>query len=1097
MRHFLRFTAVALAAALCASAHAQSTINTAQPAQNSTLSSLVIRQLAQAAASDINGLLGMHPTASSCASTATVGTDCLIVGTSPYLWTKWTGNTGGWAHIGSIDPTTGAFSIALSSGNVLKADPITTAFSNGRVTIGLGYNSSLAVAGSPGTLGLNLAHSNIFNAQQTVNLNAAALPAALTGMLLNLGGVDATAARLQVNSFGAIAAVSGAVYGGTNALPTAVADGTELVGINAYAYNGAALVGPIVSFRTYVEQSGGITAGAQGSRGCIATTTAGGTTLTNGLCQHNDRGVTLESPTSASLGAGWINVTGGFAINGVAVTPGSPGAAGTLLQGTGSAPSYTATPTLGIAGTTVGTLAFANLSTGSIKLQPQTGALGTSVLTLPAVTDTLAVLAAAQALTNKSYNGLTITSTTGVLTLAAGKTLTDTSAIGASVLLGSAGGGFTAYAGGNCTNQFIRSLSAAAALTCATVQNTDLANSTISGVALGGNLFGLTFGTHLTAGGSSYNGSAAVTITSDATNANTVSTIVARDGSGNFSAGTITASLTGHASSDCALTGCTMAGNIAMGGNAITGAAGITGTQLTSTIATGTPPLVVASTTNVPNLNASSLGGATFAAPGTIGGGTPGAATFTTLAISSLTNANVITLANIVQDATAWSLLGNATSGAANYAPFTVGSLTNKASPATSDKVMIQDAATGALLNATIGQIFAAVGSGVTDIGGATGSITLGNQLAISGGTLNVKSVAPATMSAAGNVPTTACNQTVSAAGATFYAIGVSGSYATGCKITILNADPKTGTTGAKFISFVSCTPGQTGTYVYPLDSIEVQFDGSAWAATRCPGLWPMPSGVFVLNVNPSSGSDTWGASDGLSTGSRAFASTANAGAQVIGLMRMTPQQPPTTLNIKLCSGCTDSALIHWSWQGGIVGATGRAAVVIDCNAGTIAGQIQLFFPATIVEVQQCNLINTISLSEGAEFILNGGGVLSAPQMTPVSGGYNVVCSQGSKFFNNTGSGQVNLLGGSGAGLIVASGGCTAQFPSNFQQTGNITFSDTIARAQSNSFITFAGWSPNSFSMSASKYQLIECGIIEGSASLPGSAGSASCTQVN
>ncbi len=53
--------------------------------------------------------------------------------------------------------------------------------------------------------------------------------------------------------------------------------------------------------------------------------------------------------------------------------------------------------------------------------------------------------------------------------------------------------------------------------------------------------------------------------------------------------------------------------------------------QITSTLATGIAPLVVASTTNVANLNASSLSGATFASPGTIGGGTPGAGTFTTL----------------------------------------------------------------------------------------------------------------------------------------------------------------------------------------------------------------------------------------------------------------------------------------------------------------------------------------------------------------------------------------------------------------------------------------------------------------------------------
>lgn len=69
---------------------------------------------------------------------------------------------------------------------------------------------------------------------------------------------------------------------------------------------------------------------------------------------------------------------------------------------------------------------------------------------------------------------------------------------------------------------------------------------TISGIPLGSNLSTLTFGTYLT--GTSYNGSSAVTIATNATNANTASTIVARDASGNFSAGTITAALSGNAS---------------------------------------------------------------------------------------------------------------------------------------------------------------------------------------------------------------------------------------------------------------------------------------------------------------------------------------------------------------------------------------------------------------------------------------------------------------------------------------------------------------------------------------------------------------------
>lgn len=58
-------------------------------------------------------------------------------------------------------------------------------------------------------------------------------------------------------------------------------------------------------------------------------------------------------------------------------------------------------------------------------------------------------------------------------------------------------------------------------------------------------------------------------------------------------------------------------------------------TTIESTIATGTAPFTVASTTNVANLNASSLGGATFAAPGAIGSGTASTGAFTTLSASS------------------------------------------------------------------------------------------------------------------------------------------------------------------------------------------------------------------------------------------------------------------------------------------------------------------------------------------------------------------------------------------------------------------------------------------------------------------------------
>jgi hypothetical protein len=96
------------------------------------------------------------------------------------------------------------------------------------------------------------------------------------------------------------------------------------------------------------------------------------------------------------------------------------------------------------------------------------------------------------------------------------------------------------------------------------ITNTNIA---INGTQVSGNISGsagsvanaLTLGTYLT--GTSFNGSAAVTATVDATSANTASKVVARDASGNFSAGTITATLSGAATS--ATTATNLAGGTA------------------------------------------------------------------------------------------------------------------------------------------------------------------------------------------------------------------------------------------------------------------------------------------------------------------------------------------------------------------------------------------------------------------------------------------------------------------------------------------------------------------------------------------------------
>jgi hypothetical protein len=185
-------------------------------------------------------------------------------------------------------------------------------------------------------------------------------------------------------------------------------------------------------------------------------------------------------------------------------------------------------------------------------------------------------------------------------------------------------------------------------------------NGTISGVALGSNLNALTLGTYLT--GTSYNGSGAVTAAVDATSANTVSKVVARDASGNFSAGTITAALTGNAST---ATSATTATNLAGGGagqipyNTGSGATAFlaagTSTYLLQSNGTAAPSWVAAPA-------AANNGTLTLAVSGT---GLSGSATFTAnqATTSTFTVTSNATSANTASAIVARDGSGNFTAG--------------------------------------------------------------------------------------------------------------------------------------------------------------------------------------------------------------------------------------------------------------------------------------------------------------------------------------------------------------------------------------------------------------------------------------------------
>jgi hypothetical protein len=160
-------------------------------------------------------------------------------------------------------------------------------------------------------------------------------------------------------------------------------------------------------------------------------------------------------------------------------------------------------------------------------------------------------------------DGSNLTNTGSTLTAGSGsQRLVQTTLVSGTMTTSATSSGLTFD---NSTNTITAGIFSGSGASLTNIPNGALTNSTISGISLGGTLGTLTMavsGTGLS-GSDTYDGSGSTTftVTSNATSSNTVSTIVARDGSGDFSAGTITASLSGNATS---ATSATNAANITL-----------------------------------------------------------------------------------------------------------------------------------------------------------------------------------------------------------------------------------------------------------------------------------------------------------------------------------------------------------------------------------------------------------------------------------------------------------------------------------------------------------------------------------------------------
>ena len=310
---------------------------------------------------------------------------------------------------GGTITTSGTLSINLSNANTWAGQQTFVA-----PILGAATGTSLALSGAIGQLG--------GSAGVTLSAATGALTIAGIGNTNNENltfDFESNANKVAINSSTGVSSITLLSSAITFNTASSATGGTGMISIGSASASASSEV-LVANFKITNSSTNTAAAATGGSMTGVKSGSTGGVSGTligvRGLAQYTSTGTQTDAygvyGQAQKITSASGSITDAYSVYGDA-----PLASGGGTITNSWAGGFNGLVKLGTAGSVVGGLVFNNATSGTIKLQPVTGALGTVTLSLPATTDTLVGKTTTDTLTNKTLTAPVMTTPTlGVAT---------------------------------------------------------------------------------------------------------------------------------------------------------------------------------------------------------------------------------------------------------------------------------------------------------------------------------------------------------------------------------------------------------------------------------------------------------------------------------------------------------------------------------------------------------------------------------------------------------------------------------------------------------------------------------------------------------